>query len=238
MKVIVETVQGRNQLVLLARASSSSSWSLITVPVRDSITGISLPARPSRTYGPALFLGVIGPSLMMFAPNAKGAVDLGVAALMRSGGGGDLVLEPFIEIATGDVTDDDDVAWTGGVRVGVSRVTVSTRPASSSSVMLAVRSELSSGTNSVSRSLDGVRGTVVLSSVRFPASPPVPFRLPTASSDDTPVSPLWSGSTPSSASGKLGSSSNSSSSSGGSTSASRSATNRQLGHKKLGQLGP
>jgi len=127
---------------------------------------------------------------MMFAPRAKGAVDVGVAALMRSGGGGDLVLEPFIAIETGDVTADDEVAWTAGVRVGVSMVTVSTRPASSSSVMLAVRSELSSGTNSVSRNLEGVRGVVVLSSVRFPASPPIPFELPTASSDDTPVSPL------------------------------------------------
>ena len=56
---------------------------------------------------------------MMFAPRAKGAVDIGVAALMRSGGGGDLVLEPFIEIATGDVTADDEVAWAGDVRVGV-----------------------------------------------------------------------------------------------------------------------
>ena len=91
----------------------------MTVPARDSITGISLPALPSRTYGPILFLGVIGPSLMMFAPRAKGAVDMGVAALMRSGGGGDLVLEPFIEIATGDVTADDEVAWAGDVLVGV-----------------------------------------------------------------------------------------------------------------------
>ena len=155
------------------------------------MTGISLPALPSRTYGPALFLGVIGPSLMMFAPRAKGAVDLGVAVPMRSGGGGDRVLEPFIdEIATGDVTANDDVAWTAGVRVGVSKVTVSTRPASSSSVIFAVRSELSSGTNNVSRNLEGVRGAVVLSSVRLPASPPFPFKLPTASSDDTPVSPL------------------------------------------------
>ena len=60
-------------------------------------------------------------------------------------------------------------------------VTVSTRPASSSSVMLAVRSELSSGTNNVSRNLEGVRGAVVLSSVRFPVSPPIPFELDTAS---------------------------------------------------------
>jgi hypothetical protein len=47
----------------------------------------------------------------MFAPRAKGAVDLGVAVPMRSEGGGDRVLEPFIaEIATGDVTADDEVA--------------------------------------------------------------------------------------------------------------------------------
>ena len=165
---------------------------------------------------------------------------------MRSGGGGARFLDPDMEIGTGELMDVEAPARGLGsdcsIGVGGSRVTVPTRPASSSSVMFAVRSRLSSckGMYSVSRGRSRLGiGWLVLSSVVLP---PPPVELSTASSEDTPVSPLWSRSAPSSvvSANGVGISSNSSSSSSsrGSTSASRSATKRQLGHKKFGQLGP
>lgn len=182
----------------------------------------------------------------MLAARAKGVVEVGVAerALKISGGGGARFFEADLEIATGDVIDEDDrVGCVGSVGVGGSRLTFSARLASSSSVILAVRSGLSSGTNNVSRGREGAACWLVLSSV---VSPPTPFKLSavelsTASSDEMPGSPLTPSSAfslSSTAAGVSTSTSSYSSSSKGSTSASRSATNRQFGHRKFGQLGP